>query len=348
MKKKARKAIVIILFLLIGFIIIVSESTLPSATTDYYITTADLNVRTGAGTKHSISFTIRKGDEVEILSKENNWYKIKHLERIGYAYSKYLRHSRTVSNTSEPDTNTRYQIFQQTITHIAIGVFSLIIFFVFFIIFRKIRNKKLLKTVTKPNRGTSTERDLVLKLLKYGIPAPAIFHDLYLKKHNSFDFSQIDLAIVTKVGIIVFEVKDYSGWIFGTGYKEQWTKVLAYGKQKYRFYNPIMQNNKHIENLRKSLKQFDNVPFYSIVVFYGECVLKDVNFVPNGTFLVKPNRVLDVVKIIMKNNELYQYTNKNEILRVLREAVENGDDTKNQIQHINNVMDRLGKDRIFE
>ena len=41
-----------------------------------------------------------------------------------------------------------------------------------------------------------------------------IFHDLYVEKHKGH-FSQIDLVVVTEVGIIVFEVKDYSGWIFG-------------------------------------------------------------------------------------------------------------------------------------
>lgn len=98
----------------------------------------------------------------------------------------------------------------------------------------------------------------LLRLLKYGIPAQTIFHDLYLKKYNG-DFSQIDLVVITEVGIIVFEVKDYSGWIFGSGNQSQWTKVLAYGKQKYRFYNPIMQNNEHLGELRKKLKYFDNV-----------------------------------------------------------------------------------------
>lgn len=126
---------------------------------------------------------------------------------------------------------------------------------------------------------------------------------MYLKKDNG-DFSQIDLVVITDVGIIVFEVKDYSGWIFGSGNQSQWTKVLAYGKQKYRFYNPIMQNNRHMENLRKQLNQYENVPFYSVVVFYGNCVLKDVNFIPNGTFLVKSHRVLEVMRTIIKNNAL--------------------------------------------
>src|ERR1041385_8428943 len=95
-------------------------------------------------------------------------------------------------------------------------------------------------------------------------------------------------------------------------------QVLAYGKKKYRLYNPIMQNSKHVSDLRKQPKQFETVPFYSIVVFYGNCVLKDINFVPNGTFLVKSNRVLEVIRTIMKNNELARYTNKNEVVRVLK------------------------------
>ena len=227
---------------------------------------------------------------------------------------------------------------------ILIGIISLV---VFILLFREIRDKKLLETVTKPNRGTRTERDLVLKLLKNGIPALTIFHDLYVKKHNG-NFSQIDLVVATKVGIIVLEVKDYSGWIFGAGHNSQWTQVLAYGKKKYCLYNPIMQNSKHITDLRKQLRQFETVPFYSIVVFYGNCILKDITFVPNGTFLVKSHRVLEVMGAIIKNNNHARYTNKNEIVRILKEAVKNGEDKETQIQHIKNVRDMLGKDKIFD
>ena len=109
-----------------------------------------------------------------------------------------------------------------------------------------------------------------------------------------------------------------------------------------------MQNSKHIIDLKKQLRQFETVPFYPIVVFYGDCVLKDINFVPNGTFLVKSNRVLEVMETLIKNKELARYTNKNEIVRILKEAVKNGEDKETQIQHIKNVREMLGKDRIFE
>ena len=216
----------------------------------------------------------------------------------------------------------------------------------FYAVYRKIQDKKLLKTVTKPNRGTRTERDLVLRLLKYGIPAQAIFHDLYIRKSDG-EFSQIDLVVASKTGIIVFEVKNYSGWIFGNGKYREWTQVLAYGQEKYRFYNPIMQNNKHVAEIRKKLRQLESIPFYSVAVFYGDCELKDITFVPDGTFIVKSARVLEVLDLILNKNELAPYTDKFEVVKVLKEAVYNGDSGEIQNQHIHNVKDMLGKHRIF-
>ena len=64
-----------------------------------------------------------------------------------------------------------------------------------------------------------------------------------------------------------------------------------------------MQNSRHIKELKKTLYHFGNVPFYSVVLFYGDCVLKDVSFIPKGTFLAKSKRVRDVMKIILKEND---------------------------------------------
>ena len=229
---------------------------------------------------------------------------------------------------------------------IIISLFLVIVFSVaFFNIWhgQEIQEKKLLETVTKSYRGTITERNLVLKLLKNGISAQTIFQDLYVKKYNG-KFSQIDLVVATKVGIIVFEVKDYSGWIFGKGNQSQWTQVLAYGKRKYRFYNPILQNNEHIKALRKQLKQFEKVPFYSVIVFYGDCELRDVSCIPQGTFLTYSENVLDVVNTILDGNEIANYTDKFEVIRVLKEAVKNGEDIEIQNKHIENIRAMLDED----
>lgn len=227
-----------------------------------------------------------------------------------------------------------------------IFVFGALLLIAFLVIFIRYKDNKLLKTVTNSNRGTKTERNLVLKLLKSGIPEQTIFHDLYVKRYYG-NYSQIDLVVATKVGIIVFEVKNYKGWIFGSGFNNSWTQVLAYGKEKYRFYNPILQNNKHIDDLKRQLNQFYHIPFYSVVVFYGDCVFKEVYCIPDGTFLVKSQRVLEVINKIKNDNEPAIYSNKKDVVRVLKEAVKNGEKKEVRDRHVKNVNEMLGKDRIY-
>jgi len=200
------------------------------------------------------------------------------------------------------------------------------------------QNKKLLLSVTSLDRGTSSEKDLILKLLKNEIPSKAIFHDLMIRKGQD-EFSQIDLVLATKQGIIVFEVKDYKGWIFGSGNHNNWTQVLAYGKRKYRFYNPVKQNKNHINNLKNTLKQFEKIPFYSIVVFYGDCTLKEIEYIPKDTYIVKPHRIMDVINQIKNNNEFADYSNKQEIVDKLNKAVILGGNEEALKKHINRIKE---------
>ena len=212
---------------------------------------------------------------------------------------------------------------------------------------RRRKERELISTVTSLSRGTPSEKFLILQLLKSGIPPVTIYHDLIIKKDND-EFSQIDLVLVTSEGIIVFEVKDYSGWIFGSGNNTNWTQVLSYGKRKYKFYNPIKQNNNHISELRKTLKQFENTPFFSVIVFFGDCELKEINYVPKGTYLVKGHRVFEVLDLIKNENEPTEYTNKREVVNKLKELVSLGENVEYQKQHIENIKDMVGKDRILK
>jgi len=323
-----------ILFLILLIIFLITL--LP---TNHYIVTKELNARSRAGMGYSVCFSIPKGSIVNVIAKTNNWYEIKYVGKTGYVYSKYLTPCKD-KYISKIIKSPRFYLVFGVCTAILLLVIS-------FKVFKKIRDKKLLQTVTETYRGTWSERDLVLKLLKYGIPAKRIFHDLYVKKQNC-EFSQIDLVAITDAGIIVFEVKDYSGWIFGNGNENKWTQVLAYGKVKNRFYNPIMQNNRHIIELKKQLAEFENIPFFSIVVFYGDSELKDVSFVPNRTYLAKPRRLSDVIITILSGNDTVHYENEEEIVRVLNEAVKNGENIETQIQHTGNIKDMLGTDRIFD
>ena len=83
-------------------------------------------------------------------------------------------------------------------------------------------------------------------------------------------------------------------------------------------------------------------------MFYGDCVLKDINYVPKGTFIVKPHRVFEVLDLITKNNEDVKYTDKVEIKNLLNSAVDLGNDNQIKENHFNNIRDILGKDRIYD
>jgi hypothetical protein len=204
------------------------------------------------------------------------------------------------------------------------------------LVYNYVRDINLLRTVTQLNRGTWSERNFVLRLLKVGLPSNTIFHDLYIKKNNG-TYSQIDIVIVTDVGVIVVEVKHYSGWIYGMGNREKWVQVFNYGKKKYSFYNPIFQNELHIQSLKNKLNPYDNIPFYSLIVFYGRCELKKISNIPETTKIVKSENVMDIIRYFLQNTNSSNPINTSEIFQILNEGVKNGGDKEIQFQHFENL-----------
>lgn len=194
----------------------------------------------------------------------------------------------------------------------------------------------LLRLVTDPDRGTSSERKLIIKLLKSGVPPITIFHDLYIEKSNGH-YAQIDAVVVTSVGIIVFEVKDYKGWIFGKGYQKYWTQVLSYGRQKYRFYNPVMQNAGHIEALRKYLAGIADVPMYSAIIFFGRCSFRDISYIPDSVCIGYASDLNNMMYEITASGSQAYYKDKRGVINKLRSAVARGDDEEVVDRHIRNV-----------
>ena len=194
--------------------------------------------------------------------------------------------------------------------------------FIFFRIYKENQKRKIIKSVTQLSRGERSERDLIYRLVKEGIPASTIFHDLYFP--NEHGHTQVDLVIPTNIGIFVFEVKDYSGWIFGNAKSKKWTQILAYGRERHQFYNPIMQNEGHITALRNTTEQLQNIPIYSVIVFYGSCILKNINNIPLNCQILYPESTPQYVKNLIANTTPAPYTDKWEIMRILKSCVDNG------------------------
>lgn len=106
-----------------------------------------------------------------------------------------------------------------------------------YLIYVKRKERELIEQVTPITRGEWSERRVVLKLLKAGINPKAIFHDLYIQKPNG-TYTQVDVAVATKVGLIVFEVKDYSGWIFGNEHQSIGRSYWHTAKKSTAFTTP--------------------------------------------------------------------------------------------------------------
>ena len=175
-------------------------------------------------------------------------------------------------------------------------------------------------------RGTDSERNIVNMLIEGGIDPELIFHDLYIAISPE-EYAQIDIVVLTKVGIIVIEDKDFSGWIFGKGTQLKWTQVLAYGKIKNQFYNPVLQNIGHIKALSQELTGIVEVPFYSIISFSRKCTLRNVSNIPTGTYVCYSNQIRSIIDEIIKNNPPTSYVDNDQLtvlLNLLNSFVSNG------------------------
>lgn len=120
----------------------------------------------------------------------------------------------------------------------------------------------------------------------------------YLPRDNG-DTTEIDVLMIYKSGLYVFESKNYSGWIFGSERGKTWTQTLPQGRSslKEHFLNPVMQNKLHIKWL-KNLLQDESIPIHSVIVFSERCTLKKVDISSQDVAVIKRNRVNKTVSII--------------------------------------------------
>ncbi len=124
--------------------------------------------------------------------------------------------------------------------------------------------------------------------------------NVYIPKENG-ETTEIDVLMISKKGIFVFESKNYSGWIFGSENQKNWYQTLPAGRgksHKEHFYNPIMQNRSHIKHLKMFVGK--QIAMHSIIVFSERCTLKNVTVKSSDVNVIKRNQVSFVVSNICK------------------------------------------------
>jgi len=126
----------------------------------------------------------------------------------------------------------------------------------------------------------------------------------YIPKEDG-TLTEIDLILLHKSGVYVFESKNYGGWIFGNEASRNWTQTFRNG-HKERFLNPIKQNENHIKHLLCFLPGLPAQAVHSVIVFSERCELRKITLTTGRHIVIKRNEVLRTVSRRAKTNILSQ------------------------------------------
>lgn len=116
--------------------------------------------------------------------------------------------------------------------------------------------------------GKDGEKKVANELKKYAvIRSYKVINDLHLPLYDKS--TQIDHILIGFFGLLVIETKSVSGEIYGDPKKKEWSAIAAKTGKKRELYNPLMQNQTHIDCIRHhlGLQNIYNVNIESLIVF---------------------------------------------------------------------------------
>ncbi len=154
--------------------------------------------------------------------------------------------------------------------------------------------------------------------------------NLYVPYNGST--TEVDIIAICPHMIYVIEVKNYRGFIYGDEGKEYW--VQRSRNQCNTFYNPIKQNEGHINALRQFIKE----PMTSIVVFSDISKIQ----VESKSIVIQTKDIKKTVEDIESKSQ--SNVDIDEVYNVLK-AFSNSSE-KTQSDHLNDLTKRQSCDII--
>lgn len=159
-----------------------------------------------------------------------------------------------------------------------------------------------------------------------------IVSNIYLDKGN--DKTEVDLIMVNRYGIYVFESKNYSGKIYGNDKNKNWVQYVR--GRKYKFYNPVSQNNIHINALLKTLDIADSELVHSYIVFGNKSDLRKISIARPHVTLLQTKDLLNDIAVKQENQSKNITVDEiNQIYEKLRKYAFADEKTKEK--HIANI-----------
>lgn len=117
---------------------------------------------------------------------------------------------------------------------------------------------------------------LCVAAIEERVSNPFILTNLYLPHPKHRDrTTEIDVVFINQSGVHVIESKNYSGWIFGHEQERHWTQSMP-NRKKFRFFNPIKQNELHMKAMEQTLA-VERSLLHSWIVFSDRSTLKRID-----------------------------------------------------------------------
>lgn len=188
------------------------------------------------------------------------------------------------------------------------------------------------------NKGHMGEFRLYRKLKRLMKAEDTIYTNIYLPGLNT-THTELDLLVVSKKGLIVYEVKNYGGYIYGSKQDTHWTQVLNYFS-KHKFYNPLRQNYAH----HKALENYLAIPFesvYPVVSFSNRSRLSKIKVDDTARVMQTKDTIKYTKDILTHGSDIFSDDMLSEIKSRLELAILKDQSTKTN--HVNEVIQLIKK-----
>ncbi len=170
------------------------------------------------------------------------------------------------------------------------------------------------------------------------------------------DYSiQMDNLLITSKALYVIEVKNYSGRVYGDLYKDQWYQTIIYlnrrrgryGRtytkshvEKHSFFNPIKQNQIHINALIRNIPIVKLLPIFNLVIFTNQTDLSHLNIKENFVYVMNRYRLENFVSEVESKAPIAPI----DLIKIDEQIkAKNTYSEKNFINHVNKINNKYKK-----
>jgi hypothetical protein len=141
------------------------------------------------------------------------------------------------------------------------------------------------------------------------------FHNLMLGTGEQS--TQLDNLLITSKAVYVIEVKNYAGRVYGCQYQDQWYQTIRYDNKKRgrggriytkthiaknAFFNPIKQNQIHVNAIKQSIQSVESLPIFNVIVFMNRTNITNVEMKDETSYVVNRRHLSRFIK--QKEKEL--------------------------------------------